>query len=261
MLTGDTEDNALDQRPIPSTVAGVASTLQPLDSGLSRPQSHELLQQGLDTRLIQLAKGASISIITLLPFSQGSDPGDPTGTVRVFLSTLRNQSLSPICKWRGSVLLVTYPKWFMDDNDDLAVPYRIIHSYLSAGDGFVSMSAAIGLFSSVTRHQASELAQEYRALRGLLMLFPVFAMAKQSPEITSADGMRLDAEKRDVLHACPQFSRSAALVDETAISIRLRQIDEVVDGKRRLNIVAELLVSDKQWEPLFRVSQVASTAR
>lgn len=255
MLPGDSEDNPQDQRHVTSVVALPGTPAAAIGASENGP---ELMSQILDTRLCQLEKGSSIPVITLLPWTQGHDPGDPAAysTVSGYLNKLKTQTLSPMYKWRGPVLVVTYPEWFMEDNDDLAVPYQLIRSYLSSSDHFVRLIDMVGIFSGVTLHQANDLAQEYRAIRALVALYPICMVARRSPEITSADGMRLDADKTALLRAYPQFARSSALADGSAASLRLRQETGMLEGRQTLVIRAELLVADKRWEPLYSVTEI-----
>lgn len=86
---------------------------------------------------MQLAIGAGLSVITIVPERPDGFPSPAGQTVAQFLGSLRKSPRWVLTKWRDGLLVVNYAGWFLEANDYL--PWRAVEQLRSAlslsGDG------------------------------------------------------------------------------------------------------------------------------
>lgn len=213
-------------------------------AGMDRPQHR------ISERLLQLAAGAGISLVAHVPSVQKGEIGIATSvTIKQYLDTMRSDLvMNPMRKWRGDMLLVSYPAWFA--YSDGYYPYAFVKRLddIAKGKSFVLNECLLAL-SRLTGAQAHQIALDYSHLEPVMAYHPLFKAYAAHPEMLSTGGSLLTPDLIETINATPDapiFSQ----IRSNVVAIRLRQLDRAASGDRSLFVVEYLNSGQPQWNRL-----------
>ena len=146
--------------------------------------------------LMDLAQGASQSVLAILPRIRPSSWRSPSGmSVGQALDNIHKGNLDLMYKWRNSVILVNSPLWFATEQAPIP-DYKMAILSLSS-DGKAPIVRWSDFIQKISEGQADWLAEAYhidamRRLRGFLL------WVGRNPRSLSKEGLRYDQLSREV---------------------------------------------------------------
>jgi len=129
-------------------------------------------------------------------------------------------------------------------------------AYLARPDRLIALRDMAGLMAETTEDQASELGEEYAAIREALPLRPLFIMAAARRELITPNGMRLTPEIARELSGVQKLRDCAEFLEGAVAAVRLVQIDTQADGRTSIAIRVEVRRQGGEWESLGGFIQV-----
>jgi hypothetical protein len=199
--------------------------------------------QKLETHFIQLAKGTKTPLFALLPTYQHPQNSTPfMQSIKNYVTAIESNRKPCMHKWRHGALLINYPLWFIDE--ETTTPYRLIRLYLEPLKKQFALKWLAPLIAELTPNQRTRLTLEHPLLEPVQALFPLLSLYKFSANLTTLSGMALNAEQAKALTAIPFLSQSKALLEGSAVAIRIREESIPLVGRVLLRMHVE--VADKQ---------------
>lgn len=265
MLPGDHQDSMLTQR--------VCTRPQDLDVlPLSRPQNDDELRaaikQGrafssatatpmLQIRFGQLARSVPVMVIGLLPAPayQPSDPGSPYNQVaQAFLQRAVSGRLRLMTKWRGDALLVSYPTWFLYEEEN--VSYAIVQQMKRADrNGFVPFAVLAEIAGKVTQDQWRDLCHN-EAMQAMEGAYPVLQFCCRYPLMLKSGGVGISEDVMQTLHNLPPLDRIPMLFDGKARALRVVPVMRKGEKTSAYEMLVQYQNAQREWRPLVGFTQV-----
>jgi hypothetical protein len=205
----------------------------------------------LERRVREMSDGAGLNIIARLPEEQDSTPPPTSGkSVGEALRTLNTKAPHLQAKWRGGILLATYPTWFWDE--DSKVPRAFanrLREALEKQDGVLQAEDLVEAARVMTRGQLKVLGKEMNALNHVEALYEPFALLHLNPtaarHVRSEQGLPFDARLRDLLVS--NVHMRLALEQFTPTAIRFRREESEIRGMKSILMVFELRNPEGKW--------------
>jgi hypothetical protein len=259
MLPGDAKTNPVEAVKIPrsnrpnpladanlpgidaSQLAGASSRFTQM-SAEEQSRVAELQKNRGAISLTLLAEAAPLSFIARLPFARVQPSSGITfgpfslnvpadfrdmpynQRVRDFLDKWHKEPPFLMRKWRGNVLLIQPPFWFMDEATQ--APYGVVKRLRQAeqaGDGFFPVSELAAAAGALNEPQLQRLNEEFPTVMNIVTwLRPLFLLVPRYPEIVRG-GAALNDELIAALRDVPGLPIDSALKEGTAQTLRITE--------------------------------------
>lgn len=139
---------------------------------------------GPESRLWQIAEGASLPFMVRLPSSDTSDRGSPyTLTVRAAL-----KKIDPLqTKWRNRIMLVSDPSWFVKETEQDRVPWSVVKKLREAevadNDGLLPLAALANAAHDLRAEQLQRLTGEFPVMSHVATWQNWFVQMARTPNL------------------------------------------------------------------------------
>lgn len=236
-LPGDQNANELEERLIPVPREAVP------------PLSSRWVQS---TRLRQAADGTEVSFLARLSQDQRHDIGAPYGgSLGRYLARVRGSNPYLDHKWRGSILLVSYPAWYMIDTDAVKPSWAVardLRRVEKASGGVLPVSAMDMAASRLNTAQVERLSADFPVMKGVALWHEFFAFRGRFPHLAremEGRGMLLRDLRR--LLPVPCSERVNQLLErDGAETVRLEIQDYLTEPKPAREVRFRVLSADGQ---------------
>ncbi|MFN3648154.1 MAG: hypothetical protein ACK47B_01135 [Armatimonadota bacterium] len=215
----------------------------------------------LARRLDELADAAPLDYLALLPRRRHPDPGSPrANVVEEFLDRLYLQR-----KWRGDLLLLTYPTWFTLEGEEGNPPWSLVKSLRDAevgaakgerpdegtiaelrarekeGGGWLTLRHLAWAAATLTEQQLTRLAEEFPVMANVAQARPFLAVLHHSAplrtRLASARGVGMEQFRAAVgTPLRPDLQRLLSTPGGTAVRIRETEAEANGVPVRRISI-------------------------
>ena len=206
-------------------------------------------------QLDRFASVAQISFMGHLP------PGDigllkpQAGKVSSLLAEMRADATIPLMyKWRGKVLLVTYPYWFTQDAAKRNASWEAVKK-LRDLKGNPDVEDLFHLASMKQNNTFEALAEEFPAIRFIQQWRKVLRWVSQSPQrreaFLSRQGIRVTEDMLEILATSKTDSYQSPDTDWIKRARRARlAVTDNVDNKGNSHRLFQIMIYDKDGMPL-----------
>ena len=266
MLTGDKTEDVSAQKTISEAVEKDPEPLQTVvrrDGRVVPVPPPGLLR----LRLFQIAQGASLPLLAILPASQ---PGKSSSSqnfssvvnkkVQEPLDKLNFAEGRPFYKWRGGFLLVNYPSYFVEAED--TVPYEVWGLWRQCKDGLMGAKELTRFMVKLDDAQFTRLKLSYPVFNNVTSWRPLFFYAKEHPEMISKEGAVLDEPTYRELLNYPLFNTNADFRSGKITTLRFTEEANHADGRNVLYVHLEGLRDHTDWIKLRTFGmEAASTTK
>lgn len=228
MLTGDAAANPQDAREVAVDKSAAAKLLDvPVTEAVTITENGVktgTLMGRAQERLRQLADGAHLSLLAILPDNSG-DLGTPQGmTVGAYRQKLRSGFFPLVSKWHEDVLTITYPPWFLQAAE--YAPYSIarqLRQIEQAGDANLNLLAELS--EALSPAQLAKLRNEFAPARLIFDMRNPLALLRLYPEMTRKGGLPITDEMRPVMQRLlPDWASYKVFRPTTVEMYKARQV-------------------------------------
>ena len=148
--------------------------------------------------LQEMAAGASIPLLAILPPSEMGLVGKPATKQVGELLQLMQRGLHEMYKWRGGVLLLNNADWFLEQEP--AVPYRWLQLLGRGRNTPASVADFVEVNSKINDVQAQWLGSHW-GLHGFRRLGPLLNYGARHPRLLTSDGFDVGLDDLPLLRA------------------------------------------------------------
>lgn len=253
MLAEDKRDS-----PVSSRIVKAPEREQPKSEEENMDNASRLLEY----RLRQMAEGAPLSLIVLLPLRHSNYPGAPyKSTVKSYLDLMAEHHYL-MEKWRGNISLLADPAWFR--NTYTYVPYAYIKTLTSSGGKgrhYLSVVQLSEIYSKCSYEQLSVLSSRFPAIKGAHGFDKLLIYNHKHSELSRSNGSPLNPELLTAIQAHARIPPQHDFFKVTTLAARLRTFDDDTGVLPKRIIRLEYLRSEglkREWLPLSEIRQYGS---
>jgi hypothetical protein len=232
----------------------------------SAKQNPAVINRVIAARLRELSHGSGISFIARLPRKQ-RDPGSPAGrAIRPFLSAVRDIPPYAYSKWRGSMLLVDYPRWYLDRES--TVPWTVaseLHHALEEDSGLLRTERLCAVAAQLNVPQLRALAEDVHVMSFVGDFYPLFHAAGNTPlamkALISVRGVSLD---QSTMAFFRNHEPLRPLIERNSpVAIRLTHKDGIEPERPYREYTFECAAADGTWFPVvgYRATRMPQVLR
>jgi hypothetical protein len=205
----------------------------------------------LSTDIHDFGEDNKISFLAHLPKETGGQRiSQAKKTVGILLDSWVTHAPEVVHKWRGNILLLSYPKWFTEDSDKDNIPYAVVKQFRQwheAGE-VPTLADLCRLATSVSESDIPSLGKVLIPFRFVGTTKDVLRWAGRSPEnmeaIQSVTGVPVNRELREALKS---FIPEQVVDGIKRIRINIKKSEHSNIGQT--TFIYEFIVYDEKLRP------------